>query len=763
MRLRLLSRLSALVGCVVVCVPSLGADNVATTDDSSPIPPAEFAHHVEVTLTELMRTSPVPGATFAIVHDGKVAATGAAGYADRESRRRAVPATLFNVGSISKTVTAWGVIRLAEQGRIDLNAPVDRYLTRWHLPRSTFGTDGVTVERLLAHTAGISMPSVTEYAPSAVMPTLVQLLQDSTLAPRQIREPGTAFAYSGGGYMILQLMIEDVTGQDFCAYMRDAVLHPLGMLHSTFCSASEHDAALATPYDSAARTPVRRYVGLAPAGLYSTAEDLGRFVAATMRGPNGEPPGRGVISPASLTRMLAPAPNTEQDFGIREGLGYALWPITGGALLPGHLGQNIGWGAVIWLSPLTGDGLVVLTNHSDGFDLYRNVLCDWVAWQARPSWAGSVCRGRTSRALGPLGSRLYATPLAISLAPRDPFVDSLFQATFTSDKPGAAVVVVKNGRTVHRAAYGFADVASERRVTPSTAFYLASVSKQFTATAVALLVQQGKLRYDDPISRYVSDLPRDVGAVTIRQLLTHTSGIADYNDLITRWNRVQSLDNAVILDSLRHHATKFPPGSRYDYSNSNYVLLAEVIERVSHQRYSRFLDSALFRPAGMAHTWVADRGPAAVRSRAIGYSGSGDSLRLDDFGAADIPGVGRYYIAFSIVGPGGIYSSAEDLERWDAALANGRVLPIALQDSAYIPRVAAPTETGIPGVLGYAYGWVVSERNGRRLIWHDGSFAGFRSIIVRLPREKSAVIILANSGAADLHAEALRIIDRVLQ
>jgi CubicO group peptidase (beta-lactamase class C family) len=216
------------------------------------------------------------------------------------------PDTVFQVGSISKSVTAWGVMRLVQQHKLDLDAPVERYLTRWHLPHTAFDVDGGTIGRLLSHSAGLNSQ---DYSPISTrpLPSLEQSLsgesggvnaRSGTDDVRITMTPGQHWNYSNGGYTLLQLAIEEVTGEAFARYMQREVLEPLGMTRSSFTWQQGLRAQSATGYDVAGRAvPRSALTETAAGGLQTTANDLAVFMAAGMIGPDGEPAGRGVLTP----------------------------------------------------------------------------------------------------------------------------------------------------------------------------------------------------------------------------------------------------------------------------------------------------------------------------------------------------------------------------------------------------------------------------------------------------------------------------------
>lgn len=295
--------------------------------------------------------------------------------------------TLFQVASLSKWISAWGVMTLVEAGRLDLDAPVSTYLTRWKLPESEFGNDGVTVRRLLSHTAGLTDGlGYGGFRPG----TPVQALEDSLTHASDASPgrdgrvrvgiaPGTEWRYSGGGYTLLQLLVEEVSGESFESYMRRAVFEPLGMRRSAF-SVAPGTRNIATFYDVDGTVATHyRFAALAAASLYTSALDMTRFVAAHVAGPSGEVPGRGVLSPATLALMRTPHAS---QFGVAIwGLGTMLYAPNGaGEFIFGHDGNNEpAINTSVRIDPRHGDGIVVLET---GNKLLATELAgEWVFWK----------------------------------------------------------------------------------------------------------------------------------------------------------------------------------------------------------------------------------------------------------------------------------------------------------------------------------------------------------------------------------------------
>lgn len=309
---------------------------------------------------------------------------------------------------------------------------------------------------------------------------------------------------------------------------------------------------------------------------------------------------------------------------------------------------------------------------------------------------------------------------------------------YAGDVPGASVLVLRDGAPVVRKGYGMAELETRRAATPATNYRLASMTKQFTATGILLLRRDGKLSLDDSIRHWLPSLPAEDQAITLRELLTHTSGLIDYEDLIPT-NRTAQIDDNDVLDMLSaEHRLYFAPGSAYRYSNSGYVLLGLVIERASGQSLQAFLYQRIFAPLGMSHTLMYQRGAGPdVPERAFGYSQEhGSWVRTDQ----DLTSATR--------GDGGVYSSIDDLAKWDAALYDDRLLDTKSREEAFTPH----TPTDDPDVR-YGYGWRITGET----VWHSGESIGFRNVIVRWPKQHVTVIVLSNRNEPEPYRMALEI------
>jgi CubicO group peptidase (beta-lactamase class C family) len=322
-------------------------------------------------------------------------------------------------------------------------------------------------------------------------------------------------------------------------------------------------------------------------------------------------------------------------------------------------------------------------------------------------------------------------------------IDALFAEYTGPAVPGASVVVIRDDRVILRRAYGMADLERRVAATPETDYRLASVSKQFTAMAVIQLERAGKLRYDQPVREILPELPTAAQGVTVRHLLNHTSGLPDYEDLIPDSQTVQLNDRDVLALLTRKDTLYFPAGSAYRYSNSGYVLLGLIVERVSGVSFPAYLHEHTFGPLGMAGSVAHVEGVDTVPHRAYGYSPVAGGFKPTDQG-----------ITSATLGDGGIYTNVDDLVRWDRVLYS---FPAPMLTLITTP----PVLTG-GGESQYGFGWFVdSYRNERR--WrHTGETSGFRNAIQRFPGRRFTVIVLTNRNGGEPATIAERIADQLL-
>lgn len=329
-------------------------------------------------------------------------------------------------------------------------------------------------------------------------------------------------------------------------------------------------------------------------------------------------------------------------------------------------------------------------------------------------------------------------------------IEAIFSGLASGAEPGAAVLVLKEGRPVFERGFGVADLRTLRPVGRRTNFRLASVSKQFTAAAVMLLAREGRLGYETGLRDIFPDFPEYGRAVTVRHLLNHTSGLPDYEDLLPPRDPAVPVEQAQVKDAdvlellKTQTAGKFAPGSRWDYSNSGYVLLGLIVEKVSGLPFSRFLGERIFAPLGMAGTVAYVRGASEVPDRAYGHAGGSGRWRESDQSRTS-----------ATLGDGGVYSSLADLAKWDEALRRHSLLSEEEFREALLPvSVPGPGPEEPDGTpAAYGFGWFLNPWRGRARMWHYGETTGFRTAIHRFPEDGLTVVVLCNRS--DLEASAL--------
>jgi CubicO group peptidase (beta-lactamase class C family) len=315
-------------------------------------------------------------------------------------------------------------------------------------------------------------------------------------------------------------------------------------------------------------------------------------------------------------------------------------------------------------------------------------------------------------------------------------LDQLF-FDYTGAAPGASALLVRDGAAQVAVAFGLADLEQSTPATITTNYRLASVSKQFTAMAVLLMVADGRLTLDDPLARFFAPSPRRWRHVTLQHLLTHTAGLLDFEDLIPPDTAAQLRDRDVLDLVWPHTGGYHAPGAAFRYSNTGYCLLALIVEKVADSPFAAVLRDRIFAPLEMTDTVAYEAGVSEVPRRAYGYSRDGQTWARTD-----------QSLTSATLGDGGIYSSVSDLARWDAALAIGRLLPEPLLARMFSPHAATPDGAA------YGFGWYLREG---RVAYHTGETVGFRTAIVRRLDARLAAIVFTNrSEAAPLAlAEAL--------
>ena len=350
-----------------------------------------------------------------------------------------------------------------------------------------------------------------------------------------------------------------------------------------------------------------------------------------------------------------------------------------------------------------------------------------------------------------------ASPANQDLAAR---IDALLNSIKPSS-PGAAVMVIQRGHPVFQRGYGATDLRSLHKLEERTNFRLASVSKQFTAMAIMLLVHDGKLRYEQSLTSIFPEFPAYGKSITIRQMLNHTSGLIDYEDLMAKQygatpdDQIPQIHDAGVLALLEKvDTTKFPPGSKWEYSNSGYCLLAQVVEKVSGESFGQFLQERIFAPLRMSNSVAFEKGKNEVANRAYGHTLVNGVWKETDQSSTS-----------ATLGDGGVYTSMQDLARWDAALRDHRLLNETEMQPALTPvqPSGAPARETDGRLVSYGFGWFLEPYRSHPRMWHYGETVGFRTSIQRFPADDLTVVVLCNRVDLSAPDLALRIADLYLE
>lgn len=304
-------------------------------------------------------------------------------------------------------------------------------------------------------------------------------------------------------------------------------------------------------------------------------------------------------------------------------------------------------------------------------------------------------------------------------------VDRLMTYCYENGMFNGTVCVAEDRKVIYKKAFGFSDLETETRLETDYAFYLASVSKQFTTMTIMILKERGKLSYDDPLSKYFPEFPGYANEVSIRHLMTHTSGIPDHFRLGANKPDLRNRDVLEVL--VKRDSLDFRPSEKYSYSNGGYVLLSMITEKASGQSFPIFMKKNIFDPLGMSCSLVYDESKPDIPRRAVGYNMFGEK---DDYNILT-------------TGAGGIYSTVEDLFKWDQALYEHKLVDEETLSEAY-----QPFKLSNDSLSNYGYGWAISEDESGKRVSHGGGLAGYRTYIERHVDNKNAIILLTNKGNA---------------
>jgi|SRR5579871_6857266 len=396
---------------------------------------------------------------------------------------------------------------------------------------------------------------------------------------------------------------------------------------------------------------------------------------------------------------------------------------------------------------------------------------------------GQLCIGAASLVTLFLGAALsiHVRGASLSAGPAEdqmiPKIESIFAPLTDSGSPGLSVLVRRRGRTVFQRGYGVRDLNSHAAIDPETNFRLASCTKQFTAMAIMLLVKDKKLRYEQNLAEIFPDFPAYGATITIGNILHHTSGLPDYETLMDqeekiggpKWTVENQIHDADVLALLeKEHMTSFPPGTKWAYSNSGYVVLGLIVAKVSGESFPQFLRERIFAPLKMDHTVAYEEGKNEVANRAFGHSRGSAAWKQTDQSSTS-----------ATLGDGGIYSSVSDLAKWDEALSQHTLLSDVEMRPALTPATllggAKPVwpagqdrQAGTP--VAYGFGWFLNPYRGHPRMWHYGETIGFHTYIERFGAsatesgridnpDSMSIVVLCNRTDLDPEALAAKVAD----
>jgi CubicO group peptidase (beta-lactamase class C family) len=359
----------------------------------------------------------------------------------------------------------------------------------------------------------------------------------------------------------------------------------------------------------------------------------------------------------------------------------------------------------------------------------------------------------------------FSFPSSAQVSPNQ--IDAIFSALKSDQSPGAAVLVVRDGRIVFRRGYGVTDLRTQtggttKKIDAHTNFRLASFTKQFTAACIMLLARDGKLHYDDHLTDFFPEFPEYGKAITVRNLLNHTSGLPDYGELMMKQyagtppERVPQILDVGVLKLLEQQTSgEFSPGTKWEYSNSGYAVLAMIVEKVSGKPFGEFLHERIFVPLKMTDTIAYEKGKNEVPHRAYGHTKNEKDAGWQETDQSPTS---------AVLGDGGIYSSLDDLAKWDRALRNHTLLSAAEMRPALTPvhPSGAPEKTSDSPAPSYGFGWFLDPYRGHKRMSHDGGTIGFRTTIQRFTDDALTVIVLANRTDINPEDLALKVADLYL-
>lgn len=293
--------------------------------------------------------------------------------------------------------------------------------------------------------------------------------------------------------------------------------------------------------------------------------------------------------------------------------------------------------------------------------------------------------------------------------------------------PGLSYAVIKNGQCLAKESYGYANLEHMVKIDSNSNFYLASLGKAFTAASIMILHEKGLVNFEDSIKKYFVDLPDYYEEVRVIDLIKHTSGIKNYFDMFSEDEKIYDITNYEIYEKvILKEPLEFSPGEKFKYSNTAYVLLAMLIEKISQEKFSEFLNKNIFKPLKMNNTFLFTEDKPIIPRRVYGYEFKEEKYCCNDY-------------PILTYGDGSIYSSVEDLMLWSESFDKGTLFSKEIVEKIFSK---SPLNDGTLGK--YGFGWMVYEKNNKKIVFHAGNMSGFNNIIVKVPEDDFTIIILSN-------------------
>ena len=708
-------------------------------------------NQIETLVKGIMDAKQVPGVAVGIVKAGELVYAKGFGVAEFGSDRPVTTKTLFHMASLNKTVVAITIMQLVEAGKLDLDNPVTNYLPNFKLADGRY--KDITVRQLLSHRSG--MPDIdsavlerefrTPRTDDAALDEYVRSMGRYEL----LSAPDESFSYSCIGFDILGDIVAKVSGESYEQYAQDHIFSPLGMADTTSLLSEADPQQLAAPHAYGADGKPQQldyfpYTRVhAPCNnLYTNIDDLSRLAIADLN--RGELDGKRILAAKAYDELWTPTGKTGWDewFGPAwsdYGLGWFIGEVAGHPIFS-HPGADEGFQSEMMLVPDRELGVVSAVNLFDAEDGALNAYI--VADEVLKLLLGDEPAVAAPAYIEPTASLDDATVTKI-----ETILTNTMQAV---NVPGYAMCVVKDGNVVYNKGFGTIKLGSDQPVTPQSVFAIRSTTKSFTAVALMQLVEQGKVDLDAPVTKYLPYFTMADPAyqqITVRMLASHTSGLIDdesFANLPPRSEEPVATGTAIewFVRALADDKLTAAPPTVWQYAGTNFILLGDIIGKVSGEPYDLYITKHLLEPLDMTHSTLdATTIPAgALVGEHVTTAGVVEATPLSNYGGFEAP-------------EGGIYSTCEDMTRWMQVHLNRgeldgvRILKAETYNLMWKPQI----ETGMGEFFGawianMAHGWAVGEEDGYLLAGHPGGGAGQNIGYLLAPDDNLGVIVLANWG-----------------